>query len=135
MSLQRFPDWPERLTAFLDARREMPFAWGSNDCALFAADAILEMTGVDVAKRLRGYKTEAAAARRIKKAGGMKGLALSCGGKEKPVGFAQRGEIVIGMVVDRETFGVVSGDGYWRAPGADGSVFRPMSEAIAAIEF
>lgn len=36
-----------------DARRSVPFAWGSNDCRLFAADAVQAMTGVDHAAELR----------------------------------------------------------------------------------
>lgn len=131
MSLQRRASWPEDLAAFFEAHRELPFAWGSNDCALFAADAVLAMTGVDVAKDLRGYTTELGAARLIAKVGGMKALALSCGVKEKAAGFAQRGDVVLADMEGRETFGVVSGDGYWRAPGAEGAVARPMSEALA----
>ena len=53
--LVRFPDWPERLAAFLESRRESPKKWGYNDCGMFCADAIEVMTGVDMAEELRSY--------------------------------------------------------------------------------
>jgi hypothetical protein len=44
---------------FLVARARVPFTWGSNDCALMAADGIEAMTGVDIACDFRGrYSTE-----------------------------------------------------------------------------
>ena len=52
--MKRLEDWPERLAAFVEARRAMPFRWGQNDCALFAADAVAAVTGVDLAERWRG---------------------------------------------------------------------------------
>lgn len=39
----------------------MPFTWGANDCALFVADAVEAMTGVDIAEDFRGYSDEAGA--------------------------------------------------------------------------
>lgn len=58
--MTRVEDWPERLAAFIEQRRKMPFAWGSNDCALFAADAVCAITGVDLGEPFRGrYDDEA----------------------------------------------------------------------------
>lgn len=51
--MQRFPDWPVRLEAFLLANQARAFEWGKWDCSLFVADAIHEMTGLDPALRLR----------------------------------------------------------------------------------
>lgn len=128
----RCRDWPEQLAAFIEARRTLPFAWGSNDCALFAADAINALTGVDHAATLRGYKTERGAASRIKKAGGMRAFAAAL--TEKHPGLAQRGDVVLVINEGRETFGVVCDGGNWCAPGVSGLVFRPVSEAVAAFE-
>jgi hypothetical protein len=58
MSLIRKPDWQQLLHEFLLARRQQPFAWGANDCALFAADAIKSFTGVDLAADFRGKYTD-----------------------------------------------------------------------------
>ena len=124
--MTRNDDWPEALAGFIDARRNEPFAWGSNDCALFAADAIKEMTGVDLAENLRGYTTAQGATRKINSAGGMRNFAAAL--TEKHHGLAQRGDVVLVEVEGRETFGVVVGNGKWCAPGVDGLVFRPMDE-------
>lgn len=67
MDLQRFIDWPQRLHRAIEARSGRPYAWGSNDCALFAADLIEAMTGHDLAKPFRGtYRTERGAKRMLK---------------------------------------------------------------------
>ena len=54
----RKEDWPERLMALIAERRSRPFAWGEQDCALFACDAVAAMTGADPAAWFRGrYRT------------------------------------------------------------------------------
>ena len=127
----RVPDWPERLVAFIEARRFMPFAWGQNDCALFAADGILDFTGVDIAKSFRGYTTERRAARILARAGGMEVIAGDLF-PEKAVGLAGRGDVIIATLEGRDTFGLVSGGGYWCGPGLSGLLFRPLSDARKA---
>jgi hypothetical protein len=62
LSLERLPFWDTRLLErFLLERRDARFKWGSNDCALFVADAVERMTGVDIAADFRGYVDEAGA--------------------------------------------------------------------------
>lgn len=63
MPLQRKTYWDTReFHDFLAARARQPFAWGSNDCALFAADAVEAITGTDIAEAFRGkYADEATA--------------------------------------------------------------------------
>jgi hypothetical protein len=57
--------------AFLRERENAPFAWGSNDCALFSADAIHANTGTDIAADFRGkYTTELGALRAIQEVAG-----------------------------------------------------------------
>ena len=130
--MPRHKDWPERFYAFVEARRFMPFAWGSNDCALFAADCVLALTGVDHAEGLRTYTDEAGAAEVIRRAGGMRAFAARLAHRE--LALAKRGDIVLAVTAGRETFGVVFGDGTWIGPGPTGLAFRPMSEAVAAFE-
>lgn len=68
MPLTRLADWQERLTDFLRERREMPFIKGKNDCFLFAADAVLAMTGTDLVSMWRGkYESPLQAFRLISK--------------------------------------------------------------------
>ena len=45
MTLHRLPDWPERLAAYLADQRPHRFAWGTHDCARFAAGAVHAITG------------------------------------------------------------------------------------------
>lgn len=126
--MTRFLDWPERLNDFLEGRRERPFSWGDNDCVLFAADAVLAMAGEDIVALWRGYDNEREALRRLRDVGGMRGLMEIVGLPEKPVGLAQRGDLVLVMNDGRETFGVVAGHGHWCGPGEDALVFRPLTD-------
>lgn len=66
---ERFTDWQARLTAFLAAQRGVPFRPGRMDCALFAAAAVQEMTGTDIARGFRGYRTLAEGLRKAQEKG------------------------------------------------------------------
>lgn len=50
----RHSDWAERLSRFLDRAATRQFHYGLHDCCLFAADAVLAMTGHDLAQAFRG---------------------------------------------------------------------------------
>lgn len=124
---------PNLLHAFIESRRHAPFKWGENDCCLFAADWVLELTGDDHAKQYRGkYSDEKGAARIIKRRGGMRAFAQDL--KERAnVRLAQRGDVVLAVIDERETYGVAD-VGVYFAPGVDRLEARPMSEVIAAFE-
>jgi hypothetical protein len=105
MALNKHLHWRERhFHAFLLERATMPFAWGTNDCALFAADAILANTGVDIASDFRGkYTTQLGAFRTINKVTGGSTIidaAAYCAEKHElmehthPL-MAQRGDLVV----------------------------------------
>lgn len=60
--MKRLENWPLILSSFLRSRSSEPFEWGRNDCILFAADAVLALTGEDVAAQYRGkYDSEESA--------------------------------------------------------------------------
>jgi hypothetical protein len=66
----RYQDWEERLAVYLDRKADERFQHGTHDCALFAAGAVLAMTGFDPAAALRGqYDTAAGAARALREFG------------------------------------------------------------------
>lgn len=110
MPLTRTPHWATReFHDFLVARANTPFAWGTNDCCLFPADAIQAFTGVDLAADFRGkYSTEWGALALIKTVTGgstVEDAAAYCarkhglvewvrGGRPAPL-FAQRGDLVV----------------------------------------
>lgn len=60
--LKRSPSWEHVLDTYLRAHASDAFAWGKNDCCLFAASVIEELTGTDIASDFRGkYATSAEA--------------------------------------------------------------------------
>lgn len=128
---RRKTNWPEKLNELIDARRAQPFAWGSNDCCLFACDVILELIGIDPANDLRGkYSTELGAARLLADIGGVEGIAndrcQGCGFEELPgPAFAQRGDVVLRDTPEHgATLGVCVGSRV-AFVGPDGLVFIP----------
>lgn len=64
--MQRLDDWRPRVERYLQDCRTGRFAYGTLDCALFAAGAVQAMTGVDVAAQWRGqYRSARTGARLI----------------------------------------------------------------------
>jgi len=56
LELKRREDWPERLLAFVDEAQLTPPLWGLSDCAFFAGNAVLAMTGTDPIPEYRKTK-------------------------------------------------------------------------------
>lgn len=76
----RCVDWHARLILLIESRRSLAFAWGSNDCCLWVADAVLAMTGHDPAVDLRGtYCTARGATSALRRVGGLEGAGARCG--------------------------------------------------------
>ena len=105
MSLTRVKNWDTKAYHdYLVAVASKPFAWGSNDCALFAANGIKAITGVDVADDFQGkYTDEASAFALIQKVTGgttVGDAAAHCAKKygmterANPL-FAARGDLVV----------------------------------------
>jgi hypothetical protein len=96
--IQRRSDWEARLSAYLAERVDtLPFTWGQSDCALYTADAVLEMTGTDIAAPFRGkYSTAAGSARALKRYGaGTLKATFDTLLPPKPIGYARRGDVVM----------------------------------------
>jgi hypothetical protein len=106
--MRRYPDWEARLAAYLEGLRDQTFAWGKLDCAIFAGGAVEAMTGFDPMRGLRGYRSEAAAARVLKDRGkGTLVRTVNAMFERVPVGLAHRGDLVlvalqVGQHGDRE---------------------------------
>lgn len=63
MPLKRTNSWDTgEFHEFLETRAKAPFAWGTNDCCLFPADAIQSFTGEDLAAEFREKYTDEASA-------------------------------------------------------------------------
>lgn len=133
--LTRREDWPSRLAAALEAARDKPFAWGSHDCGLFAADCVLAMTDVDPAAAYRGQYADEEGARATM-------LALSSGGLRaawtKALGpamnnvrMARRGDVALVEINGIEAAGVVVGSRV--ACATEGGVLMvPAGRIVAA---
>lgn len=63
--MKRKPDWPQIVAREIEAAFRQPFSYGRHDCCLFAANVALAMTGVDLAKGLRGRYRSAAGAEKV----------------------------------------------------------------------
>lgn len=97
LALARKGDWQTALSAYIAECEGRPFAWGSHDCAMFAAGAVLAMTGTDIAAEFRGrYSTEAGSVRALKRYGhGTLEATLDAKLPAVPIGFARRGDLVM----------------------------------------
>lgn len=131
----RAPDWEDRLSTYLDRVSQEPFAWGSHDCALFAASAVKAMSGVDPAAAFRGqYDTREGSALALREigAGTLLKTVTSWFGGHKHVSQAKRGDIVMR---DRTTLGICVGlYSYFvgEEHGQNGLVAIPTAECARA---
>jgi hypothetical protein len=97
---RRLHDWDLRLQQYLREVLARPFAPGEHDCCLHVCNAVLAMTGADLALGFRGkYRNKVEAARLLKKRGGVEGVAESVAWhfrlEEIGLLFAGRGDIVL----------------------------------------
>ena len=134
LMLRRFEDWPRRLAEWETARRETPFAWGTNDCVISAASAVLAMTGVNPIADMPSWRTAAEAAAALSPYGGVAG-AVSSMFEEVEVPMAHRGDLVVvpGIFAQAgdQALAVVLGS-LCAAPGRSGLVFTPIRNALRA---
>jgi len=95
--LTRRPDWEQRLHEFVATAFGKPYAWGKHDCVLFCFNEIRAVTGRDFGRGVRGkYSTRLTAAKHLDKLGHATLEAFfDALLPEKPIGFAQRGDIVL----------------------------------------
>ena len=128
--MMRLPDWPMLFDSIVTARLREPFAWGANDCALFAADCVRAITGIDMAKDLRGLNA-LQAARYVRRCGGMAGVALRALGPACRVRDAVQGDVLLVPTGKRQALAVHSGYGAI-LPGANGLMLVPLSLAVLA---
>ena len=124
----RQQDWPEKMAATIEAKRKRPFAWGKNDCALFCADIVLAMTGIDCGAPFRGsYDSEIGAAKALIKAGvgNLDLLMRGMFGDPLPAVLVGRGDIASFDIGNGRTYGICIGEKI-AAPGETGLEFVEM---------
>ncbi len=131
--LARRPNWRSALAAEVERHRLVPFQWGANDCALFAADCVMAMTGTDLAVDFRGhYRTAQGAARAIRKAGhdDLPALLAALLPEVHPV-MARPGDVALVESDQGLTAGVVTGPTI-AASAVDGITTLPLTRAVRA---
>ncbi len=121
------------LDAFLEARRDVAFRWGSQDCATVAADWVLERTGRDPLADVRDPSlTVLQRLRVIHRAGGFLAIVSSASARPSRGSMQGAGDVVLvpsghrGTHVAHKAFGLCAGS-HLVAPGAAGLVVLPVT--------
>ena len=93
----RLPDWEQRLSALISDNRNRPYEISQWDCLLWPAAAVKAQTGTDYGKDHVGKYDSFASAYTYLNSLGFASPAdlLASMFSEIPVGFAQRGDIII----------------------------------------
>lgn len=115
--------WESKLDEYL--KTVGPFEWGQNDCCLFVANAILEITGNDVSTPYRGYKTRLGAMKKIKNLS-IENLWTKILGDCIPAKMCKRGDVVLYNNNGDPLVGICIGSQFV-ALREDGLIYLPMS--------
>lgn len=132
----RLDGWEQRLDAALEAARHEPFAWGKNDCVLFACTVVAALTGVDHGARVRGrYKSQRGAFTMLRRiwGGNVDVAATKALGEplEHPL-CAQRGDVVaVQMATGDMALGISTGR-HIAVAGEMGLSFFSITQALTA---
>lgn len=123
--------WREQLDALIAARIAAPFAWGTHDCCLFAADAVMVQSDIDPASGLRGtYASAREAMELLTELGGLPAVAARAGAPI-PALCAQVGDIGLVEHDGRELLAVCAGP-VWLVPAELGLAALPIDSATCA---
>lgn len=107
----RTEGWELRLSNYLKAMRDQPFAWGENDCVLFAVKAAELITGVNTYSEYLGYTDEHGARDIITEAGSLEKLiSRHYGEGHRNILLAKRGDLAM-LKLPSKTIGVVDDSG------------------------
>lgn len=125
----RFDDWRPRLTAYLASVARKPFEMGQHDCALFAAGAVEAMTGEDIARGFRGYKTLESGIKKARKKGYEDHVAIFAARFEDgEIAFANVGDVAVVDADEGPALGIVQGEFIYTA-GPNGICLKPLRTA------
>lgn len=127
----RLLDWPERFAAYIAQHRSTPFAWGAHDCVLFAAGDVQAITGQWPLSMQ--WPDAAAAARLLRRLGGLESAVDGVLPRLSSPALAQRGDILMVEGVQngrsRRWLAVADAGGWW-CPSSGGLV-RGMPEFVS----
>ena len=130
--LSRLRDWPERFDSLLRARAHTPFAWGRNDCCIFAADVVHAITGHDPLAALRGlYAGKRDAQRLLATLGGYEAAITGVLGPRISSMQATVGDVLLITNAGRPLLAVCNGTSAV-APGPAGLLCAPVVDVLGA---
>lgn len=121
-----------RLALFTEGRRLTPYAWGTNDCVTFAADAVWAITGVDPIADIRGtWASEEEALSVLESKGG---LVAACDALFERIdkNYAQHGDLCMVRDANRQPSLAVCIGAYAAAPGMEEMLMTSMAEVRLA---
>lgn len=121
--MTRYHDWQLRFEAFVRERWSQPFAWGSNDCVLFAADGVEAITGEHLCPELRTHVDARSAVRLLQELGGVRAIADRALGPQILPQQALIGDVVVVPAGKREALAVCNG----------GTALLPWPRFVAAV--
>ena len=112
MTALRHPLWEQRLHDLISEHIERPHKYGEWDCMLMPAAVIKAVTGQDLGRGHKGkYRSAASASRYLRQIGfNHPSEMLDSLFEEKPIGFAQRGDLVLCRTPSGDNPGVCYGD-------------------------
>ena len=129
--VMRISNWPKVLHQVIDERRGVPFSWGENDCALFAADVVQALTGTDYASSYRGrYSTAIGSVRVLNNdKTSMEDLVTVALGQPVSPALLQRGDVAQFDNGNGKTLGICVGR-HIVSPGTGGLEWVNMSYCL-----
>lgn len=106
--MKRLPDWQLRFDDLIQRRWYQPFRWGAQDCAIFAADSVMAITGVDPAVGLRGL-TARQACRALRGYGGLTNAVTQALGPPSHPDHAVEGDVMLMHTGRRPALAICAG--------------------------
>lgn len=126
-------DWQLEFAKCVAENQSKPFVWGEHDCVLWAANAVLAITGFDAAEGFRDtYSGALGAAKLLKDFGGMEALVTTKLEREPThPAFANVGDVLMVLQDGNPMLAVCNGE-TMLAPGLEGLVALPTLSAVKA---
>lgn len=133
-TLQRLPDWPEQLAAYLQQHVATRFAWGAWDCARFAGGAVRAMTNRDMLPA--DWRDRAQAATVLRALGGLVPAVDAALPRLPSPALAWRGDVLLVQASapqgGRRRWLAVADSGRWWCPAPAGLAQGPIEQAVMA---
>lgn len=133
--MRRAEDWPERLAAYLDARRERAWERGIHDCGGFVRGWLIEATGYDPFRVIGEYYGRDQAVALLRSYGGLEKvldhIAAADGIEEIHPKFARRGDVGLARDVE-EGVGIIVQGGLAIAEEVGGWSVLPRNYIVRA---